>query len=98
MALIDGRMKVVPLPHRQRHSVTINQVSGRVLRIARQRQSLQRKHHHEALDQFDIDTVLRAGVVQWTFPEPISAEAIAMVDKRTKVLLAAEIIALSSRA
>ena len=97
MALIDGRMKVVPLPHRQRHSVTINQVSARVLRIARQRQSLQRKHHHEALE-FDIDTVLRAGVVQWTFPEPISAEAIAMVDKRTKVLLAAEIIALSSRA
>ena len=106
-ALIDGRTKVVTLPGSLGIKVTVYQVSGGVLRAARQCRRRQMDDPRvadtvhswdvaELWNQFDVDTLLRAGIVAWTFSAPISAEAIEALDLRVKILIAREIMALSS--
>ena len=82
--------------------ITVHQVSGGVLRAARQcreRQRMGADEHHgpTALwDKLDVDTLLRAGIVQWTFPMSLTVETVAALDLRIKILVATEIVTLSS--
>lgn len=45
--------------------------------------------------QFDQDTVLRAGIVSWSYGEPVSAESIDALDDATATFLFSEIVGLS---